>query len=270
MPPPSEWFCALLDTAPDVYFRYALTPPRGFAYVSPSVQSFTGRAPDDFYADRNLCLSLIVAADRPRLRRLLRSRPQTTTIRVLRNDVAIPIEVRTVVLRRRGRPIAIEGVARLAIDLPAVTSRVSHASSEPVQGRLAALMFEVHELLHRVLPPAERPAARTAPRVLTLGGLTLDADRLLAAESGKTIALTPKEVMLLKYFLERRERVVTRKQLLHDVWSYQYDGDDRTVDVHVARLRRKLPSLAGRLTAVRGIGYRLRDDDHDDHAATGS
>jgi DNA-binding response OmpR family regulator len=66
--------------------------------------------------------------------------------------------------------------------------------------------------------------------------------------------------MVLRYLLERRGRVVRREQLLADVWSYQYMGDDRTVDVHMSRLRRKLPSLKGRLVALRNIGYRLDDD----------
>ena len=261
MAAPTEWFCALLDTAPDVYFRFSLTPPRGFAYISPSVRALTGRTVADFHADRNLCLSMVVAADRPLFRRLLRARkPVTTTIRLLRHDVAIPVEVSTVALTRRGRIIAIEGMARLAVGAQAGRSpagKMDDGAGDPVQQRLAALIFEVHDLLHRVLPPVVRAEGRDASAVLRLGDLALDTERLTVTESGRPVALTPREVLLLRHLLERTGRIVTRPQLLTDVWSHAYDGDDRTVDVHVSRLRRKLPSLAGRLVAIRNIGYRL-------------
>jgi DNA-binding response OmpR family regulator len=85
----------------------------------------------------------------------------------------------------------------------------------------------------------------------------LDEDGLTVSEEGREVALTPREVLLLRYLLQRPGRVVTRPQLLTVVWGWQYTGDDRTVDVHVSRLRRKLPSLTGRLVAIRNVGYRL-------------
>ena len=69
--------------------------------------------------------------------------------------------------------------------------------------------------------------------------------------------LTSRELMVLRYLVLRPGRVVSRTQLLTDVWGYQYTGDDRTVDVHVSRLRRKLPSLNGRLLGIKHLGYRL-------------
>jgi DNA-binding winged helix-turn-helix (wHTH) protein len=264
VPSQSEWFCTLLDTAPDVYFRFSLTPPRGFAYISPSVRALTGRPVADFHADRNLCLSMVVASDRPLLRRLLRAhRSTTTTIRLLRDGVAIPVEVRTVALTRRGRLIAIEGMARLAVSGQSgrsVVGKLDSDAAEPVQQRLAALMVEVHDLLHRVLPPAERVTVKDLQKVLRLGELALDTDRLVVTESGQPVTLTPREVQVLKHLMERTGRVVTRQHLLSEVWSYQYTGDDRTVDVHISRLRTKLPSLKGRLIAIRNIGYRLDAD----------
>ena len=258
----SRWFCALLDTAPDVYFRYALAPARGFAYVSPSVEALTGRPPADFYADRDLCLALVDAADRRLLRRLLRSRRGVTLkLHLLRQGVAIPVEVRTVAVRlaRQGRVVAIEGVARLEVErnggrAELAPTRAPTSSDEPVQQRLAALMFEVHDLLHRVLP---LPAAAGPSNVLRLGDLALDVDRLTVSEAGQPVALTTREVLVLRYFLQRPGRVVTRQQLLTDVWAYSYTGDDRTVDVHISRLRRKLPSLGEWLVTIKNVGYRL-------------
>jgi len=262
----SQWFCALLDTASDVYFRYALAPTRGFAYVSPSVEALTGRAPADFYADRDLCLTLVASQDRRLLRRVLRSRRSVTLkLHLVRQDVAIPVEVRTVALIKQGRVLAIEGVARL--DVGAATARPGQRPAghddEPVQQRLAALMFEVHDLLHRVLPPAFRlrdgaaglqAGGEIRANILRLGDLALDTDRLTVTESGQPVALTTREVLVLRYLLQRPGRIVTRQQLLTDVWSYTYTGDDRTVDVHISRLRRKLPGLRDYLATVRNIG----------------
>jgi DNA-binding winged helix-turn-helix (wHTH) protein len=263
--PQSEWFCTLLDSASDVYFRYALTAPRGFAYISPSVRTLTGRSVAEFQADRNLCLSLVAERDRRLLRRVLRTRrPTTMTIRMLRHGMEIPVELRTVALVRRGRLVAIEGVARLA--LSASSSRLpagdaTAANVEPVQQQLAALMAQVHELLHQVLPPAERAPGKSSAPVLRCGALTLDTERLTVTESGRGVnTLTPREVQVLRYFLTRVGRVVSRTQLLTDVWALTYTGDDRTVDVHIARLRRKLPSLRGRLVAIRNMGYRLEEE----------
>jgi DNA-binding winged helix-turn-helix (wHTH) protein len=272
---PTEWFCALLDTATDVYFRYSLVPPRGFAYVSPSIQALTGHTPTEFYADRDLCLTLVASADRRLLRRVLRSqRGVTLKLHLVRHGVAIPVEVRTVALVKHRRVVAIEGVVTLAVPREADAGRAAavgrtfqvrrsardgpHADDgEPVQQRLAALMYEVHDLLHRVLPPSGRSGAVEGSKLLRLGDLALDTDRLTVTESGESVSLTSREVLVLRYLLERGGRVVTRRQLLTDVWSYSYTGDDRTVDVHISRLRRKLPSLRSRLTAIRNIGYRL-------------
>jgi two-component system phosphate regulon response regulator PhoB len=130
------------------------------------------------------------------------------------------------------------------------------AAAEPVQQRLAALMFEVHDLLHRVLPPAP-PAAAGPANVLRLGDLALDLDRLTVTAAGEPVVLTTREVLVLRYLLQRSGRIVTRQQLLVDVWAYSYTGDDRTVDVHISRLRRKLPALREWLVTVKHVGYRL-------------
>lgn len=283
---PQEWFCSLLDSAADVYFRYALEPTRGLVYVSPSIRALTGHEQAAFYTNGDLCLTVVAPEDRRLVRRLLRARRATSLVlRVLRDGVAIPVELRTIAIIRRRRLVAIEGVARLvAVSRPGQGLSNIEPVAEPVQQRLASLMFEVHDLLHRVLPAGSRPSPSSASaesgasvlpslgphanrasdareRILRLGTLELDRDRLVVTETGRVVALTPREVMVLRYLLERPSRVVTRQQLLTDVWGYRYLGDDRTVDVHISRLRRKLPSLAAHLVALRGIGYRL------DHAA---
>lgn len=262
MAPSSGWFCTLLDTSREVYFRYNLAPERRFVYVSPSVEAMTGHTPDEFYANSDVCLGLIAREDRHQLRFALRGRrARHLTLRVMRHGVALPIEVRTVAVVRSRRVVAIEGVATLAIARPAGAGERrmgERRAMEPVQQRLTALMAEVHDLLHQVLPPpGAAHVAPEAPRTLTCGDLALDEDRLIVTEAGQEVAVTAREVMVLRYFLQRPGRVVERAQLLTDVWNWRYTGDDRTVDVHVSRLRRKLPSLRGRLVAIRNVGYRL-------------
>jgi DNA-binding winged helix-turn-helix (wHTH) protein len=251
--PGTEWFCALLDTAPDVYFRYAL-PARRFVYVSPSVHALTSHTHHEFYADPSLCLALVSRADRRKLAQIVRARRGLTlTLHLLRDGASIPVEVRTVAVTHGRHVVAVEGLARLT----ASTVRPANASpaDHPTQQRLAALMYEVHDLLHRVLPSST--GRQDMPRVVRVGSLSFDPDRLVAREGDEPVALTSRETLVLRYVLERPGVVITRQQLLEEVWGYRYTGDDRTVDVHVSRLRRKLPSLRDRLVAIRHVGYRL-------------
>jgi DNA-binding response OmpR family regulator len=76
---------------------------------------------------------------------------------------------------------------------------------------------------------------------------------------GRAVTLTAKEFLLLDYLLQHRGRVLSRDVLLNDVWGYQYTGGTRTVDVHVRRLREKLPLLADAIVTVKQFGYKLLD-----------
>jgi len=74
---------------------------------------------------------------------------------------------------------------------------------------------------------------------------------------GRPVNLTAKEFLLLEYLLRHRGRVLSRDMLLTDVWGYRYTGGTRTVDVHVRRLREKLPPLADGVVTVKQFGYKL-------------
>jgi len=115
------------------------------------------------------------------------------------------------------------------------------------------LMARVRALLRRAAP------AETAERVLKCGPLTVDVARHTVTDNGRPVRLTAKEFLLLQYFLEHRGRVLSRDRLLSDVWDYQYPGATRTVDVHVRRLREKLPFLGEALMTVQQFGYKLSD-----------
>jgi DNA-binding response OmpR family regulator len=120
--------------------------------------------------------------------------------------------------------------------------------------------FSPKELVARVgamLRRLERPQ-KTAG-VLTYGSLTIDVDRHEIAVRGRAVRLTAKEFLLLQYVVEHRGRVLSRDLLLTDVWGYQYTGGTRTVDVHVRRLREKVPLLATALVTIKQFGYKLED-----------
>jgi DNA-binding response OmpR family regulator len=125
--------------------------------------------------------------------------------------------------------------------------------------------FSPKELVARVNALLRRTKRQTAEdRVLRFGTLRVDLDRHLVNDGTHDVKLTAKEFLLLQYFLEHRGRVLSRDLLLSDVWGYQYTGGTRTVDVHVRRLREKLPVLANAIETVKQFGYKLvaaSDDD---------
>jgi DNA-binding response OmpR family regulator len=88
--------------------------------------------------------------------------------------------------------------------------------------------------------------------------LMLDVGAREALLHGKPLALSPKEFDLLLHFVRNRSRVLTRDMLLDAVWGYDYEGDIRTVDTHVKRLRQKLGERAEWILTLRGNGYRMK------------
>jgi two-component system alkaline phosphatase synthesis response regulator PhoP len=120
--------------------------------------------------------------------------------------------------------------------------------------------FSPNEVVARVralLRRAHRPAP--TDNRMTYGALTVDVDRHIVKVHGEEVKLTAKEFLLLQYLMQHRGRVLSRDLLLSDVWSYSYTGGTRTVDVHVRRLREKVPMLAEAIVTVKQFGYKLLD-----------
>ncbi|HEY9392234.1 MAG TPA: response regulator transcription factor [Mycobacteriales bacterium] len=119
----------------------------------------------------------------------------------------------------------------------------------------AQLDARIRAVLRRLGDDAENHA-------LVVGQLTVDAQARVVTLDGRSIELSPKEFDLLRYLAERAGQVVSRRELLTEVWHLPYGGADKTVDVHLSWLRRKLGETAQRpvyLQTVRGVGVKLVD-----------
>jgi DNA-binding response OmpR family regulator len=119
--------------------------------------------------------------------------------------------------------------------------------------------FSPRELVARIRAILRRsePAARTgAGAILLVGEVQVDLHRHEVRSGGQVVALAAREFDLLAYLAENEGLVLSRRQLLDGVWGPDWVGDDRTVDVHVRQLRKKLGGALP-LTTVWGVGYRL-------------
>jgi DNA-binding response OmpR family regulator len=121
--------------------------------------------------------------------------------------------------------------------------------------------FSPKELVARVRALQRRLERRDeAESPVVFGGLELDRGRHTVTWRGRAVHLTAKEFALLAALLDARGRVLTRQRLLEEVWGYAYAEGTRTVDVHVRRLREKIPDLAPSIVTVKSLGYRLTGD----------
>jgi DNA-binding response OmpR family regulator len=121
--------------------------------------------------------------------------------------------------------------------------------------------FSPRELVARIEAQFRRRKAESAPAHMELpGGIHVDLSRLEVHRNGEVVALTPREGDILEYLVRNRDRVVTREDLLLDVWHYKSANvETRTVDIHIVGLRRKVepdPAKPTLIQTVRGKGYR--------------
>jgi two-component system, OmpR family, phosphate regulon response regulator PhoB len=116
------------------------------------------------------------------------------------------------------------------------------------------LVLRVAAILRRLAAPAVASGGR-----LAAGPIALDRGAHRVTVSGKEIELTATEFRLLDKLIERRDKVLSRTQLLESVWRAQPDIQTRTVDMHVQRLRTKLGDAGEWVETVRGVGYRFRE-----------
>ena len=117
--------------------------------------------------------------------------------------------------------------------------------------------FGMMEMVSRIRAVLRRAAPAAAPGLLQMGNLRMDSASHTVYAGDTRVELTLKEFELLKLFLEHPGRVFTRDQLLERIWSTDYVGETRTVDVHIGTLRTKLGQCGEYIRTVRGVGYRM-------------
>lgn len=117
--------------------------------------------------------------------------------------------------------------------------------------------FGMMEFLARVKAVLRRSGQKQGEKELYCGSLTILVERHEVQENGRLVELTLKEFEVLKYLVENKGIVLTRDKLLGHVWGYDFDGETRTVDVHIRSLRQKLGDAGALIETVRGVGYRI-------------
>ena len=116
--------------------------------------------------------------------------------------------------------------------------------------------FSMMELLARVKALLRR-VEKDENTGLTIGDLFVDKTRHEVLVKGEQVTLTLKEFELLCLLVENKGKVLTRDQLLNSIWGYEFDGENRTVDVHIRTLRQKLGVCGEYIETVRGVGYKV-------------
>lgn len=119
--------------------------------------------------------------------------------------------------------------------------------------------FGIMELVSRIKALLRRTSSDSAEECLKAGRITIYPAKHIVKADDEVINLTLKEYELLYTLMSNRGMVYSRDQLLNKIWGYEFDGESRTVDVHIRTLRQKLKEAGNRIETVRGVGYRIGD-----------
>ena len=147
-------------------------------------------------------------------------------------------------------------------DLPIILLTAKSSEYDKVMGLengaddYVAKPFSMMELLARVKALLRR-VEKDEDISFAVGSLVVNKTRHEIMANGEQVTLTLKEFELLCLLLENKGRVLTRDQILGNIWGYEFDGENRTVDVHIRTLRQKLGPCGEYIETVRGIGYKV-------------
>lgn len=148
-------------------------------------------------------------------------------------------------------------------DLPVIMATAKGAEYDKIQSLdlgaddYLVKPFGMMEMVSRIKAVLRRAAPKAPVTLLTAGKLSVNLTEHLVTAADQRVVLTLKEYELLALLLKNPGRVFTRDQLLSDIWGMDYDGETRTVDVHIRTLRQKLGGAGDCIETVRGVGYRL-------------
>ena len=173
-------------------------------------------------------------------------------------DVMLPGEDGLTILRKlRSSPVT--------TDIPVIMATAKDSEYDKVIGLdsgaddYLAKPFGMMEMVSRIKAVLRR-AGNRQPVILSYGMIVLDENRHAVTIAGKAVLLTLKEYELLKLFMESPGRVFTRDIILSSVWGVDFAGETRTVDVHIGTLRTKLEKAGDYIRTVRGVGYKLEEE----------
>jgi DNA-binding response OmpR family regulator len=184
---------------------------------------------------------------------LLHARPDVVLVDATAQLVQARSAARTVAAMQLGLPLVAVftegGLTVLDAQWPVDDLLLSGAGPAEIEARLRRVIARVRT------PVPSDPGARGP---ISVADVVVDEDSWTVRAGGRPLDLTFKEFELLKYLVQHRGRVVTREQLLQEVWGMDYYGGTRTVDVHVRRLRAKLgPERESLIGTIRNVGYRF-------------
>lgn len=206
------------------------------------------------YALRNSGYEVVACADGAELTEALR---QTIPALVLL-DIMLPGEDGLAILRRlradeRTRRLPIMMVTAKTTEMDKVRGLDMGADDYLVKP------FGIMELVSRVKALLRRTGETALTEALAFGGIRMDNSRHAVTAAGRPVELTFKEYELLKYLLANRGIVLSREKLMDKVWGFDYEGESRTVDMHIKTLRQKLGECGRLIRTVRNVGYKLGD-----------
>ncbi len=152
-------------------------------------------------------------------------------------------------------------------DIPVIMLTAKGAEYDKVKGLdmgaddYVTKPFGMMELVSRIKAVLRRTGRKKNPDpdVIRIRDLEINLKKHEVKAAGQVVSLTLKEYELLKRLMKNANMVLTRDQLLEEIWGYDFDGETRTVDVHVRTLRQKLGPCGDYIETVRGVGYRMSD-----------
>lgn len=120
--------------------------------------------------------------------------------------------------------------------------------------------FSIMELISRMKAVLRRSGNEEEKKLeeYTAGNISIDVQKHVVKVDGMEVKLTYKEFELLAMLMKHKEKVFDREEILEKIWGYDFDGENRTVDVHIRTLRTKLGDAGNIIETVRGIGYKIR------------
>lgn len=118
--------------------------------------------------------------------------------------------------------------------------------------------FGTMELISRIKAVLRRTSGNKSAE-LRIGDIVMDTEKHTVTADGQNVALTLKEYSILMLLAENKGKVFTRDSLISKIWRYDYDGENRTVDVHIKSLRTKLGKSGDKIETVRGVGYKISE-----------